>query len=200
MTYQHIFLTIDTHTAGEPTRIVFAGVPFLSGATMAEKRRQLQENHDHVRTALMHEPRGHADMFGAVLTAPSNPQAHAGVVFMDGGGYLAMCGHGTIGAVTAILEMGLVARREPETEVVLDTPVGLVRARALIKDGRVQEVAFQNVPAFVMHLNVPLMIPDLGTVSADIAFGGNIFALVAATQLGLAVCLDCIPELDIIGI
>lgn len=92
----HIFNTVDTHTAGEPTRVVVSGVPFLQG-TMSEKRRRLQQRYDFIGTTLMHEPRGHADMFGAIIMEPAHPEADIGVVFMDGGGYLAMCGHGSIG-------------------------------------------------------------------------------------------------------
>jgi len=195
MTYQHIYNTIDTSTAGEPTRIVIAGVPFLNGDTMSEKQRQLHEEYDFIRTILMHEPRGHASMFGAIITAPVNPQAHLGVVFMDCGGYLAMCIHGTIGMVTALIEMGLVPRREPETHVIMDTPAGLVQARARIKGGRVYQVAVENVPAYLLYSKAKLEVPTLGSITADIAFGGNFFALVDAAQLGLQIRPECLPEL-----
>jgi proline racemase/trans-L-3-hydroxyproline dehydratase len=138
--HRHIFHTVDTHTAGEPTRVVVAGVPFLQG-TMAEKRRQLQEKHDFIRTALMHEPRGHADMFGAIITEPSRPEADIGVVFMDTGGYLAMCGHGYIGVVVAALTTGLAPLETPTTQVLMDTSAGLVCARAQVEDGHIGEVA-----------------------------------------------------------
>jgi proline racemase len=191
--YQHVFAAVDTHTAGEPTRIVVAGVPLLQGS-MADKRRQLQEKYDHIRTTLMHEPRGHADMFGAILMAPSHPEADLGVVFMDTGGYLAMCGHGSIGAVAAALATGLVQRREPETTVLMDTPAGLVRARAEIKDDRVTQIAVENVPAFLYRNDVEIELPS-GPLSLDISFGGNFFALVPAERLGLGVALSNLQEL-----
>jgi proline racemase/trans-L-3-hydroxyproline dehydratase len=192
--YEHVFSAVDTHTAGEPTRVVVAGVPFLHGS-MAEKRRQLQESYDHIRTTtLMLEPRGHADMFGAILMAPSHPEADLGVVFMDTGGYLAMCGHGSIGAVVAALATGLVPRREPETTVLMDTPAGLVRGRAEIEDGRVGQISVENVPGFLYHDGVEIELPS-GPLQVDISFGGNFFALVPAEMLGLSVQLSDLPEL-----
>jgi proline racemase len=191
--YEHILTTVDTHTAGEPTRVVVAGVPFLRG-TMAEKRQQLQEEHDAIRTALMHEPRGHADMFGAIIVEPHRPEADLGVVFMDTGGYLAMCGHGSIGVVTAALATGLVPLEEPVTEVLMDTPAGLVSARAQVEDGRIGTVAVENVPAFLYQSGVQIDTLS-GPVQLDISFGGNFFALVPAKSLGLEVKLAHLPEL-----
>jgi len=191
--YQHVFHTVDTHTAGEPTRVVVAGVPFLQG-TMAEKRHQLQDGYDYVRTALMHEPRGHGDMFGAILMEPAHPEADIGVVFMDTGGYLAMCGHGSIGAVVAALTTGTVPIEEPVTEVLMDTPAGLVRARVQIDDGRIGEVAVENVPAFLYRSGVEVDTCE-GPVTFDISFGGNFFALVSAKRLGLEVRMAHLPAL-----
>ncbi len=195
MTYQHVFTTVDTHTAGEPTRILTSGVPFLGGGSMAEKRCQLQEQYDFIRTALMHEPRGHADMFGAIVTAPSNPEADLGVIFMDNEGYLAMCGHGSIGVAAMALEIGLVPRTEPETVVVIDTPAGVVRAKAQLEQGRLRQITVQNVPAFLLHSEAELHVAGLGVVVADIAFGGNFFALVEAGRLGLEVKPEYLGEL-----
>jgi proline racemase/trans-L-3-hydroxyproline dehydratase len=191
--YQHVLTTVDTHTAGEPTRVVVAGVPFLRG-TMAEKRRQLQEDYDFIRTALMHEPRGHADMFGAIIMEPDQPEADIGVVFMDTGGYLAMCGHGSIGVVVAALTTGLVPPEEPTTEVLMDTPAGLVRARAQVEDGRIDQVAVENAPAFLYRGDVEVQTPS-GPLQLDISFGGNFFALVPAKSLGLEVTLVHLPRL-----
>ncbi|MGD2147037.1 MAG: proline racemase family protein [Anaerolineae bacterium] len=191
--YQHVLTTVDTHTAGEPTRFVVAGVPFLHG-TMAEKRRQLQEEYDFIRTTLMHEPRGHADMFGAILTGPHRPEADIGVVFMDTGGYLAMCGHGSIGAVVVALSTGLVPLQQPTTDVVLDTPAGLVRGRAYVADDRIQHVAVENVPGFLYRSAVEVHTAE-GPLQVDISFGGNFFALVAAESLGLEVKLAHLPAL-----
>jgi proline racemase/trans-L-3-hydroxyproline dehydratase len=161
---------------------------------MAEKRRQLQEEYDHIRTTLMLEPRGHADMFGAILMAPAHPEADLGVVFMDTGGYLAMCGHGSIGAVVAALATGLVPRQVPETTLLMDTPAGLVRARAESEGDRVAQVSVENVPGFLYRDGVEIELPS-GSLQVDISFGGNFFALVTAESLGLSVQLSDLPEL-----
>ena len=191
--YERVLTTVDTHTAGEPTRVVVAGVPFIRGS-MGEKRRRLQEQYDSIRTVLMHEPRGHSGMFGAILTAPVHPEADLGVVFMDTGGYLAMCGHGSIGAVAAALATGLVERREPETVVVMDTAAGLVRARVEVGGQRVGQIAVENVPAFLWRSDLEIVCA-LGPLRLDIAFGGNFFALVPAHRLGLTVDTHHLREL-----
>ena len=193
--YERIISTIDTHTAGEPTRIVTGGMPFLRGETMSAKLQELHEKYDTIRTALLLEPRGHRDMFGAILTSPVSSDAQVGVVYMDNNGYLPMCGHGTIGVVTALLEMGLVTWEEPETSVVLDTPAGLIRARACIENGHLRQVSFENVPAFLLNSHIPLVVPGLGTISVDISFGGNFFALVNAEQLRLEIQPERLPNL-----
>jgi proline racemase len=195
--YRHVIRTVDTHTAGEPTRVVISGFPFLRG-TMADKRRQLARDHDHLRTALMHEPRGHADMFGAVVMEPSRSEADLGVVFMDTGGYLAMCGHGSIGVVAAALAAGLVEAQAPTTHVVMDTPAGLVQARAAVSDGAVTSIALENVPSFLYERDVEVK-TRFGSVSVDISFGGNFFALVAAHDLGLEVTTEALPQLTDYG-
>lgn len=161
-------------------------MPAVPGATMAEKRAYLQERLDHVRRMLLFEPRGHKDMFGAFLLPPCRPEADAGVVFMDSGSYLNMCGHGSIGVVTALLETGMVPCAGEEADVTLDTPSGLIRARAKLHNGRVREVTVRNVPAFLYREGVPVALSDGRTVHADIAFGGNFFALVEAEEAGVA--------------
>ena len=125
-----VITTIDAHAAGEPLRIITGGLPELPGATILERRRYLREHLDHVRRALMWEPRGHADMYGCVVTPPVSPEADVGVVFLHNAGYSTMCGHGVIALVTALVETGTLPARGPETPVGLDTPAGLVRATA----------------------------------------------------------------------
>ncbi|WP_417007864.1 proline racemase family protein [Anaerotruncus massiliensis (ex Togo et al. 2019)] len=186
MIASRMFTAVDTHTEGEATRIVTGGMPAAPGATMAEKRAYLQERLDHVRRMLLFEPRGHKDMFGAFLLPPCRPEADAGVVFMDSGSYLNMCGHGSIGVVTALLETGMVPCAGEEADVTLDTPSGLIRARAKLHNGRVREVTVRNVPAFLYREGVPVALSDGRTVHADIAFGGNFFALVEAEEAGVA--------------
>lgn len=195
MSYQHMLTAVDTHTAGEPTRIITAGLPLLPGQTMAEKRNHLRAEYDYIRSALMLEPRGHKDMFGAFLMAPTRPEADLGVIFMDNAGYLSMCGHGSIGVAVVALETGLIPRQEPETPLVLDTPAGLVRIRASLAEGRLRQVVVENVAGFLAHSRVPLSVPDVGQITLDVAFGGNFFALVSAAQLGLSVHPNDLPEL-----
>jgi proline racemase len=172
---------------GEPTRIVIGGIPNIKGNTMAEKKEYLEKNLDYVRTAIMLEPRGHNDMFGSIITQPCDPEADFGIIFMDGGGYLNMCGHGTIGAITASIETGMIEAKEPITNVVMESPAGIVRAEATVKDGKVKEVSFVNVPAFLYKKDVEVELEGVGKVKFDISFGGSFFAIVNAKQLGLKV-------------
>lgn len=181
---------IDSHTAGEPTRIVTGGIPNIPGKTMPEKKAYLEENLDYLRTAIMLEPRGHNDMFGSIITPPCSDEADLGIIFMDGGGYLNMCGHGTIGAVTAAVETGMVPMVEPITRVILDAPAGLVKADATVVNGKVQSVSFVNVPAFHYKKDVKVQLEGVGEVTLDISFGGSFFAIIKASELGLKV----VPE------
>jgi proline racemase/trans-L-3-hydroxyproline dehydratase len=142
---------------------------------------------DHLRRALMHEPRGHRDMFGAILTSPCHPEADWGLLFMDSGGCLTMCGHGTIGTAIVLVEMGMAEAKEPETVIVFDTPAGLVSAHVMVKDGEAREAWIENVPSFLYRGDVPVEVAGLGQITVDISFGGNFFALVSADQLGVQV-------------
>lgn len=188
MKFQKSIQVVDSHTMGEPTRIVVGGIPKIPGKSMAEKKAYLERHMDYIRTGIMHEPRGHNDMFGAIVTAPTNDEADLGVIFMDGGGYLNMCGHGSIGAVTVAVETGMVPVKEPYTQVTLEAPAGLIRAKAKVKDEKVEEVTFQNVPAFCYKRDVKIRVPELGkAITLDIAFGGSFFAIVSAKELGLKI-------------
>ncbi|MDN5331171.1 MAG: proline racemase [Tepidanaerobacteraceae bacterium] len=187
MRFGRLIIAVDSHTMGEPTRVVVGGIPHIPGKTMAEKKAYLEKNMDHIRTALMHEPRGHRDMFGSIITAPANQEADFGIIFMDGGGYLNMCGHGSIGAVTVAIETGMVQAGSPVTHVKLDTPAGLVEARAEVENNVVKSVTIRNVPAFLYEADVKIDVPGLGRITADIAFGGSFFAIVDAKQLGIKI-------------
>lgn len=187
--------TIDAHTVGEATRIVVGGIGPIRGATMAEKRLYMMHHLNADRQVLMLEPRGHRDMFGAVITEPVHPEADLGVIFMDTDGYLHMCGHGTIGVVTVAIEAGLLQPKGEETPVVLDTPAGLIRTVARVQGGRVQEVRFTNVPAYLARAGLTFPVPGYGEVTVDVAFGGNYFALLPASQLGLQTSLKDLPKL-----
>ncbi len=181
---------IDAHTEGEPLRVIVGGYPDLPGATILARRRYAKAHLDHLRTALMWEPRGHADMYGCLLTPPVSPEADFGVLFLHNEGYSTMCGHGVIAVVKVALEAGLLPMHAPETRVRIDTPAGLVTASARIDDGAVRSVSFRNVPSFVVALDETVEVPGLGTVRYDLAFGGAFYAYVRAADLGLT----CTPE------
>jgi trans-L-3-hydroxyproline dehydratase len=179
--------TIDAHTAGEPFRVVIGGFPEPRGSMILERRRYAREHLDHLRKALMWEPRGHADMYGCIVTPPASPEADIGILFMHNEGYSTMCGHGIIGITTVALETGLLPMQAPETTVRIDSPAGLVTAHARIDDGRVQSVYFHNVPSFVVALDETVAVPGLGRVCYDLAFGGAFYAYVWAegVEVGL---------------
>ncbi len=196
MPFSRTITTIDAHAAGEPLRIVTAGLPPLPGATMLARRQAMLAHHDDLRRILMWEPRGHTDMYGCILTPPVTPEAAYGVLFMHNEGYSTMCGHGIIALTTALLETGQLPRTEPITEVGYDTPAGFVLARATIEEGRVRRVTFRNVPSFVHTAG--LRIGIAGTpIIVDVVFGGAFYALVEATALDahLAVRPERVTEL-----
>lgn len=198
--FSQIISAIDTHTEGEPTRIVLSGLPPIRGTTMADKWVYVRENMDHLRRALMHEPRGHRDMFGAILTSPCMPEADFGLLYMDSGGFLTMCGHGTIGTVMMLLEMGMVEAKEPETVVIFDTPAGLVKAHAVVEHGKACRAWIENVPAFLLKADVPVEVEGLGEITVDIAFGGNFFALISSDQIGVPLEPRRVKDLVDIGL
>ena len=186
---------VDTHTMGEPTRIIVDGLPPIVGDTMMEKKKYLEENFDYIRTMAMHEPRGHKDMFGAIITKPTHKEAQMGVIFMDGGGYLNMCGHGSIGVATLLVEKGYVEVTEPITYITLDAPAGLIKAKVKVENGKAVEVSIINVPSFLYKKDIEIDVPDLGKVPVDISFGGSFFAIVNGRDLGLDVAIENIDEL-----
>lgn len=191
---------IDSHTMGEPTRIVTGGIPKIPGDTMVEKKEYLEKHMDHLRTAIMLEPRGHADMFGSIITEPCIKEADFGIIFMDGGGYLNMCGHGSIGAMTVAVETGMVEAVEPITHIKMEAPAGLIKGEVFVKDGRAKEVSIVNVPAFLYKSDVEIDVPGLGKIKVDISFGGSFFVLVSADQLGVEVDAKNINKLRDLGL
>jgi proline racemase len=193
--------TIDAHAAGEPLRLIVDGFPSPRGKTMLEKREWVRKHADHLRRALMLEPRGHADMYGAILTEPVLPGSHAGVLFMHNEGYSTMCGHGIIAVTTMALERGLLMPGGDGTTVVYDAPAGTVRARARVAGAsepggvvRVDSVAFLNVPSFVLHAGLAVKLASR-TVRADVAFGGAFYAIVDSESVGLPIDVAHLPEL-----
>jgi proline racemase len=193
--FSHVLQAIDSHTAGEPTRIVTGGLPPIRGATMADKRATLQRDHDHVRRALVLEPRGHDAIVLAYLLPPCDPTADLGVVFANDAGYLGMCGHGAIGVATVAVATGMVKAVEPITEVRLDTPAGTVSCKVAVSGGRPTGVTITNVPSFLYRQRLVVDVHGFGKVAADIAYGGNWFAFVEADQLGLSVGKVHLPVL-----
>ena len=182
--------TIDAHTAGEPFRIILEGFPELRGETMLALRRDAQRHHDALRRVLMWEPRGHADMYGGLVTPPVTLRSELGVLFLHNEGFSTMCGHGIIALMTVALELGMVELDWPETKIRIDTPAGAIFARAKMNDERVASVAFQNVPSFAVDLDQTVDVPGLGEVRYDLAFGGAFYAYVDAASVGL----ECAPK------
>ena len=198
----HRIRSIDAHAAGEPLRLVVEGLPSPEGKTMLAKRAWAQRHLDHLRRSIMLEPRGHADMYGALLTEPVTPGAHAGVLFMHNEGWSTMCGHGVIAVTTIALERELMWTGG--STLVLDAPAGPVQATATMDasgDGerRVTNVAFRNVPSFVYEAALPVTLPGGRTLLVDIAFGGAFYAIVDAEAAGLAVDAAKLPELRRLG-
>lgn len=187
MNFSRSYTTIDAHTGGEPLRIVTAGVPRILGETILEQRRYAAEHLDHIRKALMWEPRGHADMYGAYITDPTTPEADMGVIFMHNEGYSDMCGHGIIALATVAVAQGLVEVTTPETRVGIDAPAGFIEAFVEWDGKRVGTVRFKNVPSFLYKQDLEVDTPGFGKVTLDIAFGGAFYAYLDGAQVGLEV-------------
>ena len=181
------FAAVDSHTEGMPTRVITGGVGPIPGATMLERKLHFEAELDDLRLLLMREPRGHAAMSGAILQPPTRPDADWGVLFIEVSGCLPMCGHGTIGVATVLVETGMVTVTEPETVVRLDTPAGLVEARVAVRDGRARSVWLRNVPSFLHAADREIEVPGIGRLRCDVAFGGNFYALLPAAAAGVEV-------------
>ncbi len=171
--------TIDMHTGGEPLRVVIDGLPPIEGETVLAKRRYFRDHYDYLRTGLMWEPRGHADMYGAVITPSAG--ADFDVFFLHNEGYSTMCGHAIIALTKLVVETGLVAKNE----VTFDVPAGRIVARASVAEGKVVETSFRNVPSFLYLREQQVEVPGIGRVEFDIAYGGAFYAFVSAPDLNL---------------
>jgi proline racemase len=180
------FSAVDSHTEGMPTRVITGGVATLPGATMLDRKLWFEANADELRLLLMREPRGHGAMSGAILQPPTRPDADFGVLFIEVSGCLPMCGHGTLGVATVLVETGMVEVTEPVTTIRLDTPAGLITVRVDVADGRATAVTLRNVPSFVLHSDARVDVPGIGEVTYDMAFGGNFYALLPAASVGVA--------------
>lgn len=185
MRSKRMFTAVDSHTEGMPTRVITGGVGVIPGATMNEKRLHFIEHLDDIRLLLMNEPRGHAAMSGAILQPPTRPDADWGVVYIEVSGCLPMCGHGTIGVATVLVETGMVDIVEPLTTIRLDTPAGLVIAKVAVSDGHAESVTIENVPSYCVRLDASVEVPGFGSVPYSLAFGGNFYAMVDLDAVGL---------------
>ncbi|WP_022899549.1 proline racemase family protein [Humibacter albus] len=185
MRSSRMFTAVDSHTEGMPTRVVTGGVGAIPGETMNDRRLYFMKHMDDIRLLLMTEPRGHAAMSGAILQPAIRHDADWGVVYIEVSGCLPMCGHGTIGVATVLVETGMVPVVEPETIIRLDTPAGLVVARVAVQDGHAESVTIENVPSFCVRLDASVSVPTLGEVSYSLAFGGNFYAMVDLDAVGL---------------
>jgi proline racemase len=185
MRAKRVFHAVDSHTEGMPTRVITGGVGVVPGASMFERRQYFIEHLDHIRQLLMNEPRGHSAMSGAILQPPARPDADWGVLFIEVSGCLPMCGHGTIGVATVLVETGMVEVTEPVTTIRLDTPAGLVVAEVAVTEGAATSVTITNVPSFALGLDRAVKVAGLGEVRYDMAFGGNFYAILELDQLGI---------------
>lgn len=177
--------TVESHTEGMPTRVVTSGIGEIPGSTMFERRQYFMEHMDEIRQWLMYEPRGHSAMSGAILQAPTREDADWGVLYIEVSGCLPMCGHGTIGVATVLVEKGLVAVVEPVTTIRLDTPAGLVVVDVEVSEGKARSVTLTNVPSFSLALDERVDVPGFGKITYDMAFGGNFYAIIPIERINL---------------
>jgi len=177
--------TVDMHTGGEPLRIILDGLPEIKGNTILEKRNYFKENLDHIRKGIIYEPRGHADMYGAIITEPVTEDGDFGVFFLHNEGYSTMCGHAIIALTKLVLETGLVSKQGTNPVLNIDGPPGRITATGYIEGGKVKKISFRNVPSFVLLDEQMIEIPGIGRINVEVAFGGAFYAFCEAKELGL---------------
>jgi len=187
--------TIDMHTGGEPLRVILNGFPRLRGNTVLEYRNDCKNRFDYLRRALMHEPRGHADMYGCILTPPNDEGADFGILFLHNEGYSTMCGHAIIAITKLAVEMGWVEKTSPITPINIDAPCGRIQAFAKLKDNEVASVYFYCVPSFVVALDQKIEVDGIGWVEYDLAYGGAFYAYVNSSKLGLRLVTENYSQL-----
>ncbi|KAK7104004.1 hypothetical protein V1264_018783 [Littorina saxatilis] len=186
--------TTEMHTGGEPLRIIESGYPKPEGVTILDKRAWLRAHADDYRKLLMFEPRGHYDMYGALLVTPDLPEADIGVIFMHNEGYSTMCGHGVIALGRYLVDRGLVAAGNPEARVIIQCPCGPVTAHVTHSNGVTSDVRFTNVPSYVFALDVKVEVPGVGEVAVDISYGGAFYGFVPASRLGVDLKTDSVSK------
>jgi proline racemase/trans-L-3-hydroxyproline dehydratase len=191
---QSIF-AVDAHTTGTPIRVITSGIPPLKGDTMEDKMEYMRTNYDWIRTCAMQQPRGFLSLVGAVLTEPCSKDADYGLFYIDALTYQPMCGAGTFSVAKALVETGMVKRTEPETVIKLETPSGIVTVYVEIKNGDVQRISFDNVPAFLYCKDLEIKVPGIGNINVDIGFGGNFFTIVDIDAIKMDITKDKMDEL-----
>lgn len=191
--------TVDVHTGGEPLRIVISGLPQVPGKTILEQRAHWRRQHDDLRCFLMHEPRGHADMYGAYLLPPITPAANFGVIFIHNEGYSDMCGHGIIALGKMLVELRYVEPTVPLTRISFDTPAGFIAAEVEWDGQRVGSVSFSNVPAFIYQRDVAVETPSFGRIVGDVVFGGAFYYYINADQAKIKIRSEQISTLTQLG-
>jgi 4-hydroxyproline epimerase len=198
---RHTFFCIDAHTCGNPVRVVAGGAPRLEGKTMSERRQHFLAEFDWIRTGLMFEPRGHDMMSGSMLYPPADPANDVALLFIETSGCLPMCGHGTIGTVTVLLEHGLVVARTPG-RLRLEVPAGIVEATYVMEGGKVKSVRIFNVPSFLEREGIRVDVPGFGAIALDVAYGGNFYGIIDTQEqyagieaLGVAEILRLSPQI-----
>lgn len=197
--YKHVFKTVETHTLGEPTRIILSGFPAPKGNTLMEYKEYYEQNFDFYRTALMAEPRGHKDMVGALLVDPISPKADIGVIYMDANRWINMCGHATIGVAMSVVNLKMIEVQEPRTDLTLETPAGLIKISVHVVNGKAQSASFVNIPSFLYmdHCKVSF---DGAEIDFAISYAGSFFALVDAGQFGKPINTETASEYHSIGV
>jgi proline racemase len=191
--------TIDMHTGGEPLRIITNGIPEIKGRTLLEKRKYFMDHLDHIRKGIIWEPRGHSDMYGAVITEPCTGDADLGVFFLHNDGYSTMCGHAIIALTKFVLDTRLIRKKGDRPTLQIDAPPGRIVSTGTRRDGVIGSVSFRNVPSFVLHSDRHVEVPGLGRIRYDVAFGGAFYAVVDAGKFGLSLDLSEIATLIDLG-
>ena len=191
--------TFDMHTGGEPLRILVDGYPEIKGGSILEKRRFFRDHLDHVRKGIIWEPRGHADMYGAVVTEPCTENSDFGIFFLHNEGYSTMCGHAIIAITKFALDTGLVHKTGASPELIIDAPPGQITSTGYRRNGVVQSVSFNNVASFVLYRDQETELPGLGTIRYDVAFGGAFYAIVDADSLNISLETSNIAHLIELG-
>jgi proline racemase len=190
MRFSSMITAVDLHACGEPGRVITGGVLDVPGESMFAKMRYFEQHHDDIRLRMLREPRGYPAANCNLILPAARPEAQAGYIIMEQVEYPPMSGTNTICVVTALLETGMLPMREPVTELVLEAPAGLIGVRAECRDGKVTRVTFRNVPAFAVHLDRPIEVPQLGTVTVDVAWGGMFYVIAEAEPFGLRLTPD----------